>query len=95
MDEAIAQVEDIARAFHSAHVHASARGALGLLLAASGEFEQARPLVEETRLALEELGLWVSAASHSIAIAEVELMAGDDAAAERVLRARLRDPGPV
>jgi DNA-binding SARP family transcriptional activator len=87
VDEAIAQVEDIARAFHSAHVHASARGALGLLLAASGEFEQARPLVEETRRALEELGLWVSAASHSIAIAEVELMAGDDAAAERVLRA--------
>ncbi len=93
VDEAIARVENIAQAFHSAHVHASARGALGLLLAARGEFEQARLLVEETRRALEELGLWVSAASHSIAIAEVELMAGDDAASERVLRAGFESLG--
>ena len=37
----------------------------------------------------------MSAAGHSIAVAEVEMMAGDDAAAERVLRERLRDPRPV
>ena len=86
VDDAIRQVQEIAEVSTSAYVYASARGALGLLRAASGEFEQARALVEETRQALEELGLWVSAAGHSIAVAEVELMAADDAAAERVLR---------
>jgi ATP/maltotriose-dependent transcriptional regulator MalT len=86
VDEAIARVREIAETSHSAYVYASARGALGLLRAASGEFEQARALVEDTRRTLEELGLWVSAAGHSIAVAEVEMMAGDDEVAERVLR---------
>ena len=36
---------------------------------------------------LEELGLRQAAAAHSIAVAEVEAMAGDDTAAERILRA--------
>ena len=85
-DEAIARVREIAETSHSAYVYASARGSLGLLQATRGEFEEARALVEETRRTLEELGLWLSAAGHSIAVAEVELMAGDDAAAERVLR---------
>ena len=35
---------------------------------------------------LEELGLRQAVAAHSIAVAEVEAMAGDDAAAERILR---------
>jgi DNA-binding SARP family transcriptional activator len=86
VDAAIAELDDIARASSSAFVYASARGARGLLRAEQGEFEEARALVEETRRALEELGLWLSAAEHSIAIAEVEMMAGDDDAAERVLR---------
>ena len=86
VDEAILQVQEIAEVSTSAYVYASARSALGLLLAASGEFEQARALVEETRQSLEELGLWVSAAGHSIAVAEVEMLAADDPAAERVLR---------
>jgi DNA-binding SARP family transcriptional activator len=83
---AIAQVEDIRRASPSAYVHASAVGALGLLRAAQGEFEEARALVLRTGRALEELGEYQSAAAHSIAIGEVELIAGDDAAAERILR---------
>ena len=86
VDGAILQVHEIAEVSTSAYVYASARSALGLLLAASGEFEQARALVEETRQSLEELGLWVSAAGHSIAVAEVEMLAADDPAAERVLR---------
>jgi len=86
VDDAIRQVQEIAEVSTSAYVYASARGALGLLRAMSGEFEEARALVEETRRSLEELGLWVSAAGHSIAVAEVEIMAGADAAAERVLR---------
>lgn len=38
---------------------------------------------------LEELGLLQAAAAHSIAVSEVEAIAGDDAAAERILRAGL------
>ena len=49
VDEAIRAVQEIAEVSTSAYVYASARGALGLLRAASGEFEQARALVEETR----------------------------------------------
>ena len=56
-DEAIARVAEIAETSHSAYVHASALGALGLLRATRGEFEEARALVEETRRTLEELGL--------------------------------------
>jgi DNA-binding SARP family transcriptional activator len=83
---AIARIEDIRRASPSAYVHASALGALGLLRAAQGEFEEGRALVLQTRRALEELGQRQAAAAHSIAIGEVELMAGDAAAAERVWR---------
>jgi hypothetical protein len=54
-----------------------------------GEFDEARACVEEVRRVLEELGLRQAAAAHSIAIAEVEALAGDDAAAERILRAGL------
>ena len=86
IDSAIAELGAIVEASSSAFVHASARGALGLLRAARGEFVEGRALVEETRQALEELGLWLSAAAHSIAIGEVEVLAGDDAAAERVFR---------
>jgi DNA-binding SARP family transcriptional activator len=83
---AIAQVDDIRRASPSAYVHASALGALGLLRAAQGEFEEGRALVRRTRRALEELGELQGAAAHSIAVGEVELLAGEIAAAERVWR---------
>jgi tetratricopeptide (TPR) repeat protein len=84
--EAVAQVQDIRRASPSAYVHASAIGALGLLRAAQGEFEEGRALVLQTRRALEELGEFQAATAHSIAVGEVELMAGDAAAAERIWR---------
>jgi DNA-binding SARP family transcriptional activator/tetratricopeptide (TPR) repeat protein len=86
VDKAIALVREIAESSSSAYVRASALGALGLLRAQIAQFEEARALVEETREALEELGLRQSAAAHSIAVGEVEVMAGDDAAAERVFR---------
>jgi DNA-binding SARP family transcriptional activator len=86
VDAAIARVEEIVEASSSAYVHASALGALGLLRAARGEFEEARALVEEDRRMLEELSLRQAVAAHSIAVGEVEMMAGDDAAAERVFR---------
>ncbi|HET7648951.1 MAG TPA: BTAD domain-containing putative transcriptional regulator [Gaiellaceae bacterium] len=89
VEEALERVDEILATSSSAYVRASARGARGLLLATRGEFEQARELVEETRQALEELGLWLSAAGHSIAVAEVELLAGNDPAAEAALRGGL------
>ena len=89
VDAAIARVEEIAEASSSTYVHASALGALGLLRAQKGEFEEARALVRGARRSLEELGLRQSAAAHSIAVGEVEVMAGDETAAERVFRSGL------
>ena len=89
VDEAIARATEIRDASSSTYVRVSAIGAIGLLRAMKGEFDEARALVEEVRAALEELGLRQGAAAHSIAVAEVEALAGDDAAAERILRAGL------
>jgi DNA-binding SARP family transcriptional activator/tetratricopeptide (TPR) repeat protein len=89
VDDAIAQVREILADPTSSFSRASALGALGLLRAMQGEFGEARALVEEDRRMLEELGLRHSAAAHSIAMSEVETMAGADAAAERILRAGL------
>jgi hypothetical protein len=86
VEAAVARVQEIAESSSSAYVHASGVGALGILRAQKGEFEEARSLVEESRRALEELGMRHSVAAHSIAIGEVETMAGDEAAAERVFR---------
>ena len=86
VDVAIQRVEKIAESSSSAYVHVSALGALGLLRASRGEFDEARALIDETQRTLEELGMRQAAAAHSIAVAEVEMMAGDDAAAERILR---------
>jgi DNA-binding SARP family transcriptional activator len=87
--EAVARAGEIRDAAGSAYVRASALGALGLLRAMQGEFDAARALVAEVGLALEELGLRQAAAAHSIAVSEVETLAGDDAAAEQILRSGL------
>jgi DNA-binding SARP family transcriptional activator/tetratricopeptide (TPR) repeat protein len=84
--EAIALVSDLLETSSSAYDRVSALGALGLLRAMTGDFDEARRLVRDVLGLLEELGLRQSAAAHSIAISEVETMAGDDAAAERILR---------
>jgi tetratricopeptide (TPR) repeat protein len=87
VDEAIARATDIGDASASAYVQSSALGALAILRAMKGEFDEARRLAEEDRRMLEELGLRQAAAAHSIAVSEVETIAGDDVAAERILRA--------
>jgi tetratricopeptide (TPR) repeat protein len=89
VDEALARATEILEASTSLYVRSSAIGALGLLRAMKGEFDAARALVQEDRRTLEELGLGQSKAAQSIAVSEVEAMAGDDAAAERILRAGL------
>ena len=86
VDEAIARATGILDASTSTYVRTSAIGALGLLRAMKGEFEEARALVAEVSRTLDELGLRQAAAAHSIAVAEVEALAGDDPTAERVLR---------
>jgi tetratricopeptide (TPR) repeat protein len=87
VDEAIARATEIFNGSTSTYVRTSAVGAIGLLLAMKGEFDEARACVEDVRRTLDELGVRQAAAAHSIAVAEVEVLAGDDAAAERILRA--------
>ena len=87
VDEAIARATEIFEGSTSTYVRTSAVGAIGLLRAMKGEFDEARACVEEVRRVLDELGLRQALAAHSIAIAEVEALAGDDASAERILRA--------
>jgi tetratricopeptide (TPR) repeat protein len=55
-----------------------------------GAFDEARALVAENHAIIEELGLLQSAAADLIAVADVEFLAGDLEAAERVLREALR-----
>jgi DNA-binding SARP family transcriptional activator len=84
--EAIARATEIRDSSTSTYVRASADGALGILRAMNGELDAARSLVASVAETLEELGLHQAASAHSIAVAEVEAMAGDDEAAERILR---------
>jgi tetratricopeptide (TPR) repeat protein len=86
VDEAIALASEIRDAATSTYVRSSAIGAIGLLRAMKGEFEEARAAVAEVGRELDELGAKQAAAAHSIAVAEVEALAGDDTAAERILR---------
>jgi DNA-binding SARP family transcriptional activator len=67
-------------------VRAGALGALGLVRATQGSFEEARRLVTEADEVLLDLGLSQSSAAHSIARGEVETIAGDLPAAEQILR---------
>jgi class 3 adenylate cyclase/tetratricopeptide (TPR) repeat protein len=65
---------------------ARALRALGTMRAMEGDFDQARELVGRARTMLEELGLRLRAAFVSETLGFIERLAGDDAAAERVLR---------
>ena len=65
---------------------ASALGGLADLHAMEGAFDEARALVAENHAIIDELGLPQTAAADLIAVADVEIAAGDLGAAERVLR---------
>ena len=60
---------------------------LGVLHAMDGQFDRARELYNRARATLRELGLSVTSQSTSIEASRVEMLAGDAAAAERLLRA--------
>jgi class 3 adenylate cyclase len=68
-------------------VEAYSGAALAVLRAMLGEIDEARRLYGETRALLEDVGLPVMAASMQMYPGIAELNAGDDAAAERELRA--------
>jgi DNA-binding SARP family transcriptional activator len=65
---------------------AGALGGLADLRAMEGAFDEARALVAENHAIIEELGLPQTAAADLIAVADVEIVAGDLEAAERILR---------
>ena len=74
------------------------RNALALLVALNGEFDRARTLCREARLALQDLGASVLATTASLYLARVELLAGSPDAAEAELRPdyeRLKAMGEV
>jgi class 3 adenylate cyclase/tetratricopeptide (TPR) repeat protein len=86
-DEALVRCREIgARADGSRLVEASVLRASAVLTAMGGDFDEARSLVARAREILDSLGRRVSAAGAAIEAGKVELLAGDAAAAERVLR---------
>jgi class 3 adenylate cyclase len=85
-----AALEECRSLLRSTGIDRTARGELlvveGMLLALAGEFARARRLAADGRQARLELGLRVSYAATSMPAATIELLAGDPAAAERMLR---------
>ncbi len=65
---------------------AGALGGLADLRAMEGAFDEARALVAENHAIIEALGLPQTAAADLIAIADIEILAGDLVAAESILR---------
>jgi hypothetical protein len=84
--EAVERASEILDVAPNLLARAGALGAIGLLRAMQGEYDEGRRLVEEDDAILRELGLIRSSAAHSIARAEVEIMAGRLRAAEEILR---------
>ena len=64
----------------------SALGALGTLRAMQGSFDEGRALVAESHALLESLGAPPTVAADLIAVADVEIIAGENAVAEQILR---------
>lgn len=85
--EGIARCEEVlAAARERPIVEAAALQALAVLRAMGGEYETARSLVARSRSIRREMGQVVGAAASAIDAGIVELLAGEHAAAERVLR---------
>jgi DNA-binding SARP family transcriptional activator len=73
------------------YTRAAALGGLGTLRAMEGAFDEGRALMAESHALIEDLGLRRAAAADTIALADVEIMAGDLGAAERFLRSGLAE----
>ena len=87
VDDGIARCEEVLeQAREHPVVEAAALQAVAVLRAMRGEFDVARELVAASRAIRREIGQLVGAAASAIDAGVVELLAGDHAAAERVLR---------
>jgi DNA-binding SARP family transcriptional activator len=78
--------EILARPAEQRRIRASALRALAGLRALEGRFDEARGLVADSRVILEDLGLVVTAAAAAETAGLVEVLAGELEAAERELR---------
>ena len=88
VDEAIARVQDLRDELGlDATLRGSINTSLAGLLAMRGDFEGARRLFRDAAATYEEFGLRFRRANQSFVGAQIELLAGDPAAAERELRA--------
>ncbi len=87
VEEALRRCREIvARSDGSRLVQASVFRASAVLTAMGGDFDEARALVARAREILDGLGRRVSAAGAAIEAGKIELLAGDAAAAEQILR---------
>lgn len=87
LPDAVERCEELlAQADGRPALEAAALQSLGVLRAMGGEADRARELVESSRAIRRELGQLVGAAGSAIDAGIVELLAGDFAGAERVLR---------
>jgi DNA-binding SARP family transcriptional activator len=85
--DAVARCEQLLRDESSPVAGAYLQSFLGGLVAQRDEFERARDLVGSARGTLEDLGLRSSVLTYcSTVLGEIELLAGEGASAERVLR---------
>jgi class 3 adenylate cyclase/tetratricopeptide (TPR) repeat protein len=85
--EAVARCEDILDRSHGdRRTVGLVTNLLGRLEAMRGNFDRARRLAREARATLEDMGKSVVTASTSLESSGIELLAGDAAAAERLLR---------
>jgi DNA-binding SARP family transcriptional activator len=89
VDEAKRLITEILDDPPTRYARASALGGLADLRAMEGAFDEARALVAENHAIIDDLGLLQSAAADLIAVADVEILAGDLDAAERILREAL------
>ncbi|HSI97382.1 MAG TPA: BTAD domain-containing putative transcriptional regulator, partial [Gaiellaceae bacterium] len=85
--EAIARIEELIDVRSGPQTTATLESFLGGLVAQLGDFERARTLVTSARFTLEDLGLRASALTYAATVlGEIELLVGNAADAEAVLR---------
>jgi class 3 adenylate cyclase/tetratricopeptide (TPR) repeat protein len=86
VDESLAQIRSLRAGAHGLLTQAWERGIVGRLHAMKGEFDRGRELVRGARQVYLDAGLLQTAGGIAMGEAHVEWLAGEDAAAERILR---------
>ncbi len=84
--ESIARIQSLHAGEHGLLAEAWERGMVGRLYAMMGEFDRGRELVRGARQAYLDAGLFQTAGGIAMGEAHLEWLAGDDAAAENILR---------